>query len=231
MDGRIDIATGRVPPGTTRLHRGFDGTRPRQAPVTDALAPAILMAVLLLGSAVLPYAMVIRTSRADPLAPTAIGSTGSIAVSVRASPLAIPLEKTPSVTARSPDQGWLLWSISTNPPAREWAALSDDPSEQGVILFGGLSAGNRALNDTWEFQLGHWNELCSGSSATPSCGQSPPARWSPGLAYDARDGELVLFGGQTSFESLNDTWVFHNGTWSNETSGSAPPNDGGEMAY
>lgn len=137
----------------------------------------------------------------------------------------------PAVTIRSPVQGWWLMNNSTNPPAREWASLSDDPSEQGAILFGGLSAGNLPLNDTWKFQQGRWTELCSGTAAPPSCAASPSARWSPAAAYDARDGEVVLFGGTTALGSVNDTWVFHNGSWSNVTSAIGPPNDGGEMTY
>ncbi len=139
--------------------------------------------------------------------------------------------RTPAASTSSLVQGWWLVNNSTNPPAREQASLSDDPSEQGAILFGGLSAGNLLLNDTWKFQQGRWTELCSGTAAPPSCAASPSARSSPATAYDARDGEVVLFGGTTVLGSLNDTWVFHNGSWSNVTSGISPPNDGGAMAY
>lgn len=139
--------------------------------------------------------------------------------------------RAPSAIISSLAHGWWLVNNSTNPPAREWASLSDDPSEQGAILFGGLSEGNIALNDTWMFQQGRWSELCSGTTAPPSCAASPSARWSPATAYDAREGDIVLFGGTTALGSLNDTWVFHNGSWSNVTSAVGPPNGGGEMAY
>ena len=109
----------------------------------------------------------------------------------------------------------MLWNNSSKPQARGWAVLADDPSEDGVVLFGGLSASNVPLNDTWLFRQGSWTELCSGNSTPPACPSSPPAEYGGGMVYDARDSELVLFG--------DTTWAFHDGKWSNVTSSVAPP--------
>jgi hypothetical protein len=44
-----------------------------------------------------------------------------------------------------------------------------------------------------------------------------------GIAYDAKAGYVVLFGGTGAFANLNDTWTFQNGIWTNQTSSVAPP--------
>jgi PKD domain-containing protein len=129
------------------------------------------------------------------------------------------------------DRGWLLWNNSTNPPARYWAAMSDDPAEGGVLLFGGIDAANVALNDTWLFHAGQWTELCSGGSTPPVCASSPPARYSMTMTYDAEDHGVILYGGTFQSTTYEDTWVFHDGSWENETASVNPGADPGPMVY
>jgi PKD domain len=138
---------------------------------------------------------------------------------------------TPTSSAPGANRGWLLWNNTTNPPARYWAAMSDDPAEGGVLLFGGISAANIPLNDTWLFHAGHWTELCSGSSAPPTCPSSPPARYSMSMTYDPTDQGVVLYGGTFQSTAYEDTWLFHNGSWVNETSTANPGADPGPMVY
>jgi sugar lactone lactonase YvrE len=45
----------------------------------------------------------------------------------------------------------------------------------------------------------------------------PPARFGPGLAYDAAHGQAVMFGGVGSINDLNDTWVWNGTNWTNVT--------------
>ncbi len=117
----------------------------------------------------------------------------------------------------SPVQGWVLWNRSTNPPARDFATMVDDPAEGGALLFGGISAGNVALNDTWLMKGGQWTELCSGTSAPPRCAVSPPARYLAAMAYDPEERAVVLHGGDGPFNDFTDTWEFANGSWTNVT--------------
>src|SRR2546422_1202738 len=60
----------------------------------------------------------------------------------------------------------------------------------------------------------------------------PSARAGASISYDAADGYIVLFGGQSPTAFLGDTWKFSGGTW---TSISASNNPGkrtfGSMAY
>ena len=79
------------------------------------------------------------------------------------------------------------------------ASAAFDPSLQGVVLFGGGSGGVDQ-NTTWLWdQVGAtWIQL--------STAQSPPARESAGMAYDATLQHVILFGGQDNNGYFNDTW-------------------------
>lgn len=95
--------------------------------------------------------------------------------------------------------------------------MAYDPSLGGVVLFGGESNTNdSALDDTWVFHGEQWVPLNPASS--------PPARWSAGMAWDAADNVLLLFGGyspQVGF--LSDTWAFAGGTWTQLSPTTSPP--------
>ena len=70
-----------------------------------------------------------------------------------------------------------------------------------MVLFGGENQVNSAgsyLNDTW---------LLNGTSWQQESIASPPARRSAGMAYDARAGEVILFGGYDGSTALDDTWA------------------------
>jgi PKD domain-containing protein len=137
--------------------------------------------------------------------------------------LNITLVQNTSVPSPS-SRGWLLWSNATDPPARGWAATADDPAEGGLLLFGGFTASHDVLNDTWLFHAGRWTELCTGSSAPPSCPLSPPARYMAGMTWDAAENAVVLYSGIQGGGSsvLDDTWEFVNGSWQNDTHGESP---------
>jgi ABC-type transport system involved in multi-copper enzyme maturation permease subunit len=61
---------------------------------------------------------------------------------------------------------------------------------------------------------GEWTNITPGSSPSPRDGA---------MAYDAADGYVVLFGGESgSFGLLADTWKFLGGSWTNITSGESP---------
>jgi Galactose oxidase, central domain len=109
------------------------------------------------------------------------------------------------------------------------------PTDNDVILFGGWGTAGGGfydyLQDTWAFSNGHWTELISNTSCTPTTCPSPRA--GAMLAYDAQDQALVLFGGYIEVLvgyfayatiAYNNTWIFANDTWTNVTSsaGAAP---------
>jgi hypothetical protein len=110
---------------------------------------------------------------------------------------------------------WAQLKPPVAPSARVAGALAYDQADGYVVLFGGESVlTEKLLNDTWTFKAGKWTEVL------PSV--SPAATLLPGVAYDATDGYLLLFGGETEtslgvVHSSNDTWTFEAGIWT-ETS-------------
>lgn len=96
------------------------------------------------------------------------------------------------------------------PGPRRSALMVWDDADGYLVMFGG-SAGPY-FNDTWSFLHGHWTRI-----NTPV---APPVRRSYGLAYDAADRQVVLFGGHQErangrgdYVFLNDTWTFRAGAW------------------
>lgn len=73
------------------------------------------------------------------------------------------------------------------------------------LLFGGMPADARELNDTWRW-TGHGWQL-----AQPTT--SPSARRSFGFAEDVARGELVLFGGFGGNVTNAETWIWNGTDW------------------
>jgi hypothetical protein len=94
--------------------------------------------------------------------------------------------------------------------------MSFDPVDREVVLFGGYpGSGYTYLGDTWTFANGTWTLL--------NLTTSPPARAAGGMAYDAPDRSVVLFGGGTAFSVFNDTWTFHGNHWTQQFPVLSPP--------
>ncbi len=111
---------------------------------------------------------------------------------------------------------WTVSNPSVSPGQHRGASMAYDGADQVVVLFGGYSSFNgQTYGDTWEFHAGNWTEL--------NLAVAPPARLGATMAYDSRDGYVVLFGGEANGRLLNDTWVFKGGGWSQVTSPVSPP--------
>lgn len=124
---------------------------------------------------------------------------------------------------------WTELHPSVAPHGRVDAGIAYDAADGYVVMFGGR-AGSYVFNDTWEYVGGQWTNI------TVSAGPAPSTRWSPGMAYDAADGYVVLFGGHSDRpdRTFADTWEFVHGKWTNVTgtTGGTPPQRMGEgMAY
>lgn len=104
------------------------------------------------------------------------------------------------------------WSqLEVSQPNLLWSAMSYDPINNLLLLFGGASASSpnagHSTNQTWGFQNGAWANL-----EIPG----PPARIGPAMAFDPADGGVVLFGGDdlwvppptTGNGNFGDTWEF-----------------------
>ena len=120
-------------------------------------------------------------------------------------------------SAFNPTNG-LGWAIQGVPQSRGYInyALTWDPIDGYVLLFGGSNATGDYMGDTWSFQNGAWTELFPLTT--------PLGRDSSGLVYDPSDSSMMLFGGYTPAASaaLNDTWLFRGGTWTEVPTGTGP---------
>lgn len=110
---------------------------------------------------------------------------------------------------------WYYANVS-GPSPRWGAAFAYDPSMGALILFGGRN-GSADLGDTWIFRGTSWAELHPALSPSP--------RDHAAMAWDSALGGLILFGGYelASGTTLNDTWEFSNGNWSQLQPTAVPP--------
>jgi hypothetical protein len=118
---------------------------------------------------------------------------------------------------------WTKLAVTPHPSARYGAAMDYNPAASQVDLFGGLN-GTTSLGDTWNFSGGHWTNL------TATVGRAPSPRFAAALAYSAKDGELVLFGGDAGTGYVSDTWTFSGTSWTKISTYIHPSSRGGAMA-
>ena len=89
---------------------------------------------------------------------------------------------------------WQQLNPAIAPSARFMAAMAYDSLHQQVVLFGGSPAPSTITlyQDTWAFDGTNW------ANRTPQGTASPSPRSGSSIAFDARHGTMVLFGGRTS---------------------------------
>ncbi len=91
--------------------------------------------------------------------------------------------------------------------ARQHHVAAVDFSRSEVVIFGGVAADGKLLDDTWVYSP----EL--GLQARALSGDRPSARKFAAMAYDPIIGKVVLHGGNDGTKTLNDTWTFDGVTW------------------
>jgi hypothetical protein len=131
---------------------------------------------------------------------------------------------------------WTYWNgtwsqiFGSAPSARCDPAMTYDAKDGYVVLFGGTNgSGNGVIfSGTFAFSHGHWTQIVTSPTPPPSIGSS--------MVYDAKDGYVVMFGGEaypnnkTTF--LGGTWTYSNGTWTKLAPVPSPaPRAWASMAY
>ena len=113
------------------------------------------------------------------------------------------------------------------PSARGGAASAYDSAHGQIVVFGGYSpVSNSMLNETWVWDGSNWTQKFPQTS--------PPARFLHAMAYDAAQGQVVLFGGRAAYTSgdFNDTWAWDGSNWTQILPQASPTaRSGCEMAY
>ncbi len=113
---------------------------------------------------------------------------------------------------------WTQRSPATSPGARNRHAGAYDPVRQRFVIFGGLAQGLVNLADTWEWDGTNWTQVQS--PARP-----PVARNLHAMAFHARLGRIVMFGGETTAATptyRDDTWSFDGTQWQPHTTATRP---------
>ncbi|MCI4357700.1 MAG: kelch motif-containing protein [Thermoplasmata archaeon] len=116
------------------------------------------------------------------------------------------------------------------PSPRSEGAMSYDPSDNYVLLFGGATAAGSPLGDTWTFSNGRWTNITSleGGVNGYTTNLAPEPRAGAAIA-DSPSGYVLLFGGTSGYTIIeNDCayghydipgtssigWWFYQGKWS-----------------
>ncbi len=95
---------------------------------------------------------------------------------------------------------WTQQFPSSAPPARSSFSMAYDGHLGMVVLFGGAVGGDwlNSANDTWAWNGSNWTQI--------SPARAPPDRYNFGMDYDSDSKVIVMFGGDSTGPSRNDTW-------------------------
>lgn len=110
---------------------------------------------------------------------------------------------------------WVQLTTIGSPPPLGSSRMVYDEAINKLVLFGGERSAGSQEDRTWLFDGANreWTALPANPPNTPS------ARSSEGLAYDATRGQIVLFGGFVGGTNVSgQTWTFDGTSWTNRTS-------------
>jgi len=130
-------------------------------------------------------------------------------------------------------ENWVTLYPGKSPPLREDAAMAYDTLHRYSVMFGGIEGtpGQNAavLGDTWIWDGVTWTRQ--------TVTKGPSARWGAMMAWDAANGQIVMFGGRQNGKNaaeagLADTWVWDaaNNEWV-QKSATGPARFEGSLAY
>jgi hypothetical protein len=97
--------------------------------------------------------------------------------------------------------------FASSPSRRCGHSMAFDKKAGVTVLFGGVGAVGRSLQDTWVYDGNQWESID---------GPAPPARRYAALAYDPQlEGCLLQGGSKDDYgkEQLIDSWLFSNRRW------------------
>ena len=113
-----------------------------------------------------------------------------------------------------------------SPPGRRFDSqgMAYDRRSATVVLFGGITAADTVMGDTWT-----WNGKTKAWTRSPVTGPSP--RRAP-IVYDDATGTVILFGGDDVTRSFSDTWEWTGSSWLQRFPAASPsPRGMPSMAY
>lgn len=100
--------------------------------------------------------------------------------------------------------------------ARFGHAMAYDAARDRFVMFGGSTATNGAVDDTYLYYTFDWNLQTLAAKPTPRIGHV--------MAYDSARARVVLFGGGASiFSATDETWEWTGTSWTPITTATSPP--------
>lgn len=112
---------------------------------------------------------------------------------------------------------WRQLEVS-GPPARSVAMAAYDSARHVVVLFGGGGPSGRGaaklLDDTWTWDGARWTEM------HPT--HVPDGRIRAGVAFDARQGVTVMYGGEGATGGFTETWTWDGSDWTLQNPATSP---------
>jgi hypothetical protein len=143
-------------------------------------------------------------------------------ISQTTTPTAPPLQLTTRIQSPTSTPAALM------PPLRADTQLVYDGKNGMLLLFSGDGSGNvMSWDDTWEWNGVSWTQMHPAHSPSP--------RSDAAIAFDAKTGQVVLFGGMSAEGNtplLADTWIWDGTDWMQQHPVSSPPaRDFASMAY
>lgn len=125
--------------------------------------------------------------------------------------------------------GWTQLVGDDAPAVRSQAAFGYDASRDELVVFGG--ANDATLESTtWRLDM-NWSNLSASAWTVLAPVVIPSARGEHALAYDARRGRTVLFGGQNGGVRYGDTWEWDGLNWMQVATTGPAARSGSVMAY
>jgi hypothetical protein len=101
------------------------------------------------------------------------------------------------------------WRLAGSLPPHEQMAIAYDARRGRIVAFGGIALGfdgfDHHVSETWQWDGSTWTEIAIGTG--------PPARAKHAMIYDAKRDRIVMFGGESEYQSFNDLWELDGATW------------------
>lgn len=112
---------------------------------------------------------------------------------------------------------WSQYVPGGAPTGRGFHAMTYDPGNQEIVVYGGLDQSLKATNETWTLDvhpntstpLGPWHHRCGGTK--PACGVLG-GRFDHAIVYDTLLPGVALFGGTNLTTRFNDVWLWNRTT-------------------
>jgi Galactose oxidase, central domain len=205
--------------------RGFSHSRTQVVLVATLAAACAILELVSIASGAVVFAAPTNPGPPTAVSPAAESPQASGGAQLAAAEQSLEASTSSSGPLTTTSPTWTE-AATVVPEARVGASMVYDVKDKYVLLFGGYGPKypGSVLADTWSYAGGIWTEL---SPAT-----SPPARQLASMAYDAKDGYVVLYGGLGSSKVLSDTWKFAGGKWTKLSPTTNPgARDAASMAY